>query len=180
VSSVATMRPAATIFREEQFFDWRVYAVIAAIELFAGYWSVWLLRHWGPVATLLARRWSLDFSLGLLIALVLPYILVVWLLQMTTEVTPTEIRVWFGSVPIYRRVVQVTDIVGFRVLQYRPILDYGGWGIRAGRDGERVLNARGDRGVLLELCDGSKLLIGSQRPEELAETLQRARRPDIV
>ena len=65
MSSVATMRPAATIFREEQFFDWRVYAVIAAIELFAGYWSVWLLRHWGPVSTLLARRWSLDFSLGL-------------------------------------------------------------------------------------------------------------------
>jgi hypothetical protein len=34
--------------------------------------------------------------------------------------------------------------------------------------------------VLLELADGSRLLIGSQRPEELAETLERARRPDIV
>jgi len=76
--------------------------------------------------------------------------------------------------------VPITGIVRYRVVQYRPILDYGGWGIRAGRDGERVLNARGDRGVRLELADGSSLLIGSQRPEELAETLERARRPDIV
>ena len=75
---------------------------------------------------------------------------------MTTEVTPTEVRVWFGWVPIYRRVgadrraSAATDVV-----QYRPIVDYGGWGIRSGRDGERVLNARGNRGVRLELADGS-------------------------
>jgi hypothetical protein len=180
VSTVATMRPAATVFHEEQFFDWRVYALIAAVELFAGYWTVWFLRNWGLVAVLLARRWSLEFTFGLVVALALPYLLVTSLLQMTTEVTPTEIRIWFGWVPIYRRVVPITGIVRYRVVQYRPILDYGGWGIRAGRDGERVLNARGNRGVRLELADGSSLLIGSQRPEELAETLERARRPDIV
>ena len=99
---------------------------------------------------------------------------------MTTEVTPTEVRVWFGWVPIYRRAVPITNIHAIEVVQYRPIVDYGGWGIRAGRDGERVLNARGNRGVRLELADGTRLLIGSQRPEELAETIERARRPDMV
>jgi hypothetical protein len=174
------MQPAATVFREEQLFDWRVYATIAAFELFCGYWIVWYLRHWGPLAALLVRRWSLDFTLGFLVAVALPYLLIICLLQMTTEVTSTEIRVWFGWVPIYRRVVPITGIVRYRVVRYRPILDYGGWGIRAGRDGERVLSARGDRGVRLELSDGSSLLIGSQRPEELAETLERAHRPDRV
>ncbi len=47
----------------------------------------------------------------------------------------------------------------------------------AGRDGERALIARGNRGVRLELIDGSKLLIGSQRPEALAMALERALRP---
>ena len=94
---------------------------------------------------------------------------------MTTEVTPTEVRVWFGWVPIYRRAVSISGIQSHAVVEYRPIADYGGWGIRAGRDGERVLNARGNRGVRLELADGSRLLIGSQRPEELAETIERAR-----
>jgi hypothetical protein len=102
------------------------------------------------------------------------------MLQMTTEVTATELRVWFGWIPIYRRAIAITNIPRSGVVRYRPILDYGGWGIRIGRDGERVLNARGDRGVRLELADGTKLLIGSQRPEELAETLERARRPDVV
>ena len=79
VSTVATMRPAATIFREEQYFDWRVYTLIAALELLAGYCLVWLTRHWGPVAVLLAHRWSLEFNLGLLICLALPLVLAVWL-----------------------------------------------------------------------------------------------------
>ncbi len=180
MSTVATMRPAATIFREEQYFDLRVYALIAAIELFVGYWMVWWTRHWGPVAALLAHRWSLEFTLGFLITLALPLLLAVFLLQMTTEVTATEVRVWFGWLPIYRRAVSITNIRRYQVVQYRPILDYGGWGIRAGRDGERVLSARGNRGVRVELADGFNLLIGSQRPEELAETLERARRPDVV
>jgi hypothetical protein len=180
VSTVATIRPAATVFREEQYFDWRVYALIAVLEVLAGYSLVWLTRNWGPVAALLAHKWSLEFSLAAVSGLALPFLLAIYLLQMTTEVTPTEIRVWFGWVPIYRRVVSIGSIRRYAVVQYRPIADYGGWGIRAGRDGERVLNARGDRGVRLELTDGSKLLIGSQRPEELAETIERAQRPDVV
>ena len=36
MSIVATMRPAATVFHEEQSFDWRVYALIAVLELVAG------------------------------------------------------------------------------------------------------------------------------------------------
>ena len=180
MSTVATMRPAAIVFREEQYFDWRVYALIAALEVLAGIALVWLTPRWDFVDALLAHKWSIEFSLGAALGLALPMALSVCLLQMTTEVTPTEVRVWFGWVPIYRREVSITDIRRYHVVQYRPIVDYGGWGIRAGRDGERVLTARGNRGVRLELADGTKLLIGSQRPEELAETIERARRPDVV
>ena len=74
VSTVVTMRPAATVFREEQYFDWRVYALIAAFELVAGYCLVWVTRHWDPVDALLAHRWSVEFSLGLLVCLALPLV----------------------------------------------------------------------------------------------------------
>jgi hypothetical protein len=174
------MRPAAIVFHEEQYFDWRVYALIAVLEVVGGYSLVWVTRHWGPVAAVIAHRWSLEFSLAAFIGLALPLVMAIHLLQMTTEVTPTEIRVWFGWIPLYRRAVSISGIKHYAVVEYRPILDYGGWGIRAGRDGERVLNARGNRGVRLELADGSKLLIGSQRPEELAETVERARRLEGV
>ena len=62
---------------------------------------------------------------------------------------------------------------------YRPLADYGGWGVRTGRDGERVLNARGNRGVRLDLSDGTRLLVGSQRPEALAVAIERAIRPGV-
>ena len=103
--------------------------------------------------------------------------LAVFLLQMTTEVTPTDVRVWFGWVPIYRRVVLLGDIRRIEIVTFRPIADYGFWGVRSGRDGERALIARGNRGVRLELADGTLLVIGSQRPEELAQALQSSMAP---
>jgi hypothetical protein len=65
-------------------------------------------------------------------------------------------------------------------VNYRPIADYGFWGVRAGRDGERAFIARGNRGVRLELIDGTKILIGSQRPEALASVLDGALRPGAL
>ncbi len=103
--------------------------------------------------------------------------LVVGVLRMTTEVSPGAVRVWFGWVPTFRRSVDLSSVTRLEVIQYRPLRDYGGWGIRYGRDGERILNARGDRGVRLHFADGQRLVIGSQNPELLASALERARRP---
>lgn len=54
---------------------------------------------------------------------------------------------------------------------YRPIVEYGGWGIRYGRSG-KAYNVHGDRGVQLEFHDGTRLLIGSQRADALAEAIR--------
>ncbi len=79
--------------------------------------------------------------------------------------------------PIYRRVVPLGGIRRIEPATFRPIADYGFWGVRSGRDGERALIARGTRGVRLELADGSLLLIGSQRADELAQVLQNGLTP---
>ena len=57
---------------------------------------------------------------------------------------------------------------------YRPLLHYGGWGIRIARGG-RAYNAYGSRGVRLDFRNARHLLIGSQRPEELAEAIEQLR-----
>jgi hypothetical protein len=135
-------------------------------------WQYQKAEH--PAAVL--NRHSLEIALGLTVCVGMPAVLVVGFLRMTTEVTPTDVRIWFGWVPTYRRMVLLGSIVRLEVVSYRPLADYWGWGIRSGRDGERVLNARGNRGVRLELADGTRLLIGSQRPEELALVLERTMR----
>jgi hypothetical protein len=56
---------------------------------------------------------------------------------------------------------------------YRPILEYGGWGIRYGfgKSG-KAYNVFGNRGVQLELTDGKRLLIGSQQADELEAAMR--------
>ena len=55
-------------------------------------------------------------------------------------------------------------------MTYSPLVEYGGWGIR-GWGKNVALNARGNRGVRLMLMDGRRVLVGSQRAEELAAAL---------
>jgi hypothetical protein len=165
VSSVATLQPATALFREEQYFDWRVYTLIASVEALTA------------LAFLHGTAWSYELLLGIAAGTGLLLFLAVFLLHMTTEVTPTDVRVWFAWVPIYRRIVPLHEIRRIEPTTFRPIADYGFWGIRSSRDGERALIARGNRGVRLELTDGSLLVIGSQRPEELALAIQNALRP---
>lgn len=167
--SVATLRPAAVIFREDQNFAWWVYGLLAVLFLSNGF----LLSPetgQGPPPP----RWVLPLSLAM--GAGAPLLLVVFLLRMTTLILPGECLVWFGWVPTYRRGVPLASIEKIEVVEYRPLIDCGGWGIRRGRNGERVLNARGNRGVRLGLVEGGSLLIGSQRPEELADAIDQARR----
>lgn len=176
--ALAAFQPPVVIYREEQNFDWRVYGVLALAEglfwfaLFCSYAS-------GPHPGGPENQTSAELAVGLLVGLVLPSILVIGLLRMTTEVAPTGLRVWFGWIPTYRRVIPIGTIQKIEVVTYRPIADYGGWGIRLGRDGVRVLNARGNQGVRIDLVDGSKYLIGSQLPEELARALEQALLPGV-
>jgi hypothetical protein len=138
----------------------------------AGFGLVWTIHATGHHGAL-AR--SIQMPLFLLVGLGLPTTLIVGVLRMTTVVTPTECLVWFGWVPTLRHTVALDQIRRVEVVTYRPLLDCQGWGVRTGLDGERVLNARGNRGVRLFMGDGTRLLIGSQRPEDLARVLEQAR-----
>jgi hypothetical protein len=173
--SVAAIRPSAVIFREEQNFAWWVYALLAAMLGLVVIGCFWRGRDPLPAA----EGWSVQVPLFVAVGLALPSVLVVGVLRMTTEVTPVDCRVWFGWVPTYRHAIPLAMIQRVEPVTYRPIADCGGWGIRWGPNGERVFNARGDRGVRLWLSDGATILIGSQQPEELAQALERARRTAV-
>ena len=71
-----------------------------------------------------------------------------------------------GFQPFGKRTIQRRDIAKAYVRQYHPIGEYGGWGYRSGTKG-KAYNTMGDQGLQLELTDGSRVLIGTQRPREL-------------
>jgi hypothetical protein len=177
--SVAALRTSAVVYREEQNFDWRVYASVAFCELLAWCLIAWYLRRSAPGHVAVGEFHGLPTSWLATLLLAATTVFLLALLRMTTEVSPTDVHVWFGWVPIYRRRLAAASIQRIEVVTYRPIHDHWGWGIRIGPDGERVLSARGSRGVRLELLDGTRLLIGSQQPEALARALERSIRPSV-
>jgi hypothetical protein len=89
-------------------------------------------------------------------------------MRLSTTVTREDVQVRYG--PLYSLRVPVSEIARAEAILYRPVRDYGGWGIRGTRK-HRLLNARGDRGVLITRRDGSTVLIGSQKPRELLDAL---------
>ena len=97
---------------------------------------------------------------------------VVWFmkLELVTEVRDDVLEIRFRGLFV-RRVIPLAEITHFETRTYRPIRDYGGWGVRRGAAG-MAYNVSGNRGVDLRLPDGKSLLIGSQRPEEFVMALQ--------
>lgn len=92
-------------------------------------------------------------------------------LRLSTTVTSEALDVRYGF--LYRTRVSLSEIALAEAIEYAPVREYGGWGIR-GSSRRRALSARGRQGVLLTRADGTTLLVGSQRPRELLEALARA------
>lgn len=98
------------------------------------------------------------------------------LFTMTIWVYPDEIRVQFGRLlPYYQKYLAMADLDQTTPVDYHPIRDAGGWGIRRGTicgTSTRFLNARGSKGVFLEAREHA-YLIGTQFPAELDEVIAR-------
>lgn len=98
-------------------------------------------------------------------------------IRLDTEINKEGIAVRFFPFQLKFRHYNWNTIDKCYVRKYSPITEYGGWGIRLGLFGKgRALNVSGNIGLQLEFNDGKKLLIGTNKPKELTEVLNSARR----
>ncbi|SFM20157.1 DUF6141 family protein [Methanolobus profundi] len=66
------------------------------------------------------------------------------------------------------------SISAYDAVTYRPLRDYGGWGIRYGSQG-KAYNIKGNRGLMLKLTNGKHLLLGSQESDVLKMSVDQGR-----
>ncbi|RKY41251.1 MAG: hypothetical protein DRP85_06865 [Candidatus Makaraimicrobium thalassicum] len=90
-------------------------------------------------------------------------------LKLITEVRDSGLYVNFC--PLAKWKIRLTDIRRWGVRRYNPFMEYGGWGVRYGISG-KAYTVNGNMGVQLELADGKRVLIGSQRSRELARAIK--------
>jgi len=91
---------------------------------------------------------------------------------MTVRVESGEMTVDFGYFGRPRWRFPIAEIRDARVVEFSPLRQYGGWGIRAGRDSV-CLNQRGNRGVRFGFL-GRDYVIGSDDPARLLAALRTA------
>jgi len=100
------------------------------------------------------------------------------MLKLETAVRQDGLYVRFFPLHLHFKRFSLDDINEYFVRTYRPIREYGGWGIRCGfGDSGKAYNVRGNKGLQLVFKNGKRLLIGSQQPERLVEALNSIR-PD--
>lgn len=123
---------------------------------------------WAGLMWKVGCRGRLCFILGGSTAFV---VLLLATLHMRTTVSRDGVTVTMFYV--YDTTIPADRITAATAEEYAPLGEFGGWGLRFGADG-RAYNMRGDEGVRLTLSDGKKVLIGSQRPQELEAAIRRA------
>jgi hypothetical protein len=121
-----------------------------------------------------AKAQSLIVPAVVAVPIIIGTIALLLFMKLTVQVEDGQLRVRFF--PLVKREIPVAEIARWEARAYRPILEYGGWGIRYGWKG-MAYNVSGKRGVQLEFTNGKRLLIGSQRPDELAAAITHAKRP---
>lgn len=160
-----------TLFHEEQPLRlWWAWLPILILAGLAWYYFLVQIVFSTPVGTPPAPD-AMVVVIWLIFGIVFP--LFGYSVKLVTTVAMDSIVLRF--VPLATRRIPLRDVAAYQMRRYRALAEYGRWGIRFGRHKKRAYTIGGDAGVELELTDGTRLLIGSQRAEELTGALGTAK-----
>ena len=105
------------------------------------------------------------------LSLIIPILLIpslFYFLMLKTRIEKNGIYVRF--IPFHWKEIFIAwdQLETCSVRTYSPLGEYGGWGIKYGLGGAgKVYNVSGNQGLQLVFKDGARLLIGTQKPQEL-------------
>ena len=109
------------------------------------------------------------FITGFIISIILSIFLSNCLI---TQITVDGIYVRFPPFMPSEQKYLWKDIREVYVIKYKPITQYGGWGMRIGPYG-KAFNISGTTGLQVIFHDNSRLLIGTNQPQKLIAVLRR-------
>lgn len=109
-------------------------------------------------------------GLGLALIITIAVGLLLTNMRLITTIDNDKIHVRF--IPFVNKSIKWTSIEKAFIISYKPVLEYGGWGIRR-RFGKIAYTVSGKKGLQLILTNGKKILIGTQKPDDLSQLLQR-------
>ena len=108
-----------------------------------------------------------DSGLIVFLLFVFSVLALFYIIKLKTEITKYELR--FNFFPFYKKIVKWEDVKNAKIVRY----GFVGYGIRFGSKYGTIYNIKGNKGLAIELKNGKKFLIGTQKHLELFETVNR-------
>jgi hypothetical protein len=154
-------------------------------------WWMWALMILGTAAFVYALAQSGAFSgqdepgaetaatlalVGLLLAIAL-------FVGMRLDIQINESAVYYRFFPFQRRFkfCEWSEVESVDIREYKPLTEYGGWGIRFKLRGKGwAYSVSGNKGLQLELKNGKRLLLGTQRPDDMERVINVLRNKNLL
>ena len=99
--------------------------------------------------------------------------------RLETIITTESVSVRFFPFHIKPVVITKQQIKNAFVREYKPIREYGGWGLK-GSSKNKAYNVSGNVGLQLILKDEAKVLIGTNNHDELEKAMELFRQNPII
>ncbi|MGB3463660.1 MAG: hypothetical protein WBA74_00245 [Cyclobacteriaceae bacterium] len=152
-------------YKEEQRFNsWWV--IVLFITLFIGliipiYQSVFMGDDAVPLTLLLTVLATMTLVATL-----------IFRAKLELEIDRFAIRYRFSPFINSWKRIDKSEILKAEVVKYNPITEYGGYGYRRTFNKGKALNVKGSIGLRILYGKNKKLLIGTQKPEELKPVIE--------
>lgn len=155
-----------TEFKEEQKFTqwwlWLILIGIGMLPILAIYKQLILGQK-------IEEKPMSYFGLIIFCVLIFSLVAMFWIMRLKTEIDQNEIRMNFF--PFIKKQVNWNEIKTAQIVNYGFV---GGWGIRLCTKYGTIYNTKGNKGLSIELKNGEKFLIGTQKETQLKNILQKA------
>jgi len=165
------------LFKEEQsFHQWWLWLIIISSTLISTvpfmigiYTQEVLEKPWG----------NHPGSTGLLVfVLVLDLLImlgIIWLflkISLQVEIREGGLHYKFPPLLVKWKTIAKEEIESFTVRTYRPVSEFGGWGIKGSRR-KKAYNVSGNIGLELVLKNGRKVLFGTQKSQAIKYAMEK-------
>lgn len=163
------MVKASTRFQETQSFrqPWVIGLMFIPVLIFI----------WGIIQQIILGQafGNSPMSDGALLASFIGFVLFffwfVYLLKLVVIVDESGIHYRFKGIHFREYHIRWEEIESVEAITYKPLREYGGWGIRYGFQG-KAYSVSGNQGIQIHTHKGARILFGTLRPTEFIATVR--------
>ena len=136
-------------------------------------WWLWAILLVFPLLSVVPFDGKGINSYYVIIGISIP--LLFYFFELRTFVTSEGLFFQFFPFHFKKHLIKIEDIEKFKAMEYSPLKEYGGWGIRYGFKG-KAYNISGNKGVKIHLSNGRNILFGSLKYKDLEKALKKIKK----